>query len=126
MRVSFSFFLFPGGRGAPTDTRTFRNTGNWGRAKGSGEHGGEIIIIIIIINNNNKITSPGEREPWEDLRPNEKLQYEAGARQARGDRSPAGSGSAGRIGRVGLGVVRALGPPRAPPDGLMVGRRCRL
>lgn len=47
-------------------------------------------------------------------------------RQARGNRSPAGSVSAGRIGRVGLGVVPALGPPRAPPDGLMVGRRCRL
>lgn len=71
MRISFSF-LFPGKRGAPTDTRTLRNTGNWGRAKGGGEHGGEIIIIIII-NNNNKITSPGEREPWEDLRPKEKL-----------------------------------------------------
>jgi hypothetical protein len=73
MRISFSF-LFPGERSATTDTRTFRNTGNLGggepREVGSTE--GEIIIIIII-NNNNKITSPGEREPWEDLRPNEKL-----------------------------------------------------
>lgn len=70
LNMRISFFFFSWGKDCNHRHKHSETLADLGQAEGSWGHGRKIIIIIII-NNNNKITSPGEREPQEDLRPNE-------------------------------------------------------